>query len=66
MNTQQNQSTISNILPTDEIDLLVLVGTIWRGKWWVVLCSILTTVLGLYYLISVATPMYPARAVVAL
>lgn len=66
MTTHQTQSLNSNNFPTDEIDLWALVGTLWRGKWWIFLCSFMMVCIGIYYLLELATPMYPARAVVAL
>jgi len=50
----------------DEIDLLALVGTLWRGKVWIVLACVLAIFLGGYYAFIGATPLYPAHAVVAL
>lgn len=50
----------------DEIDLLALVRTLWRGKWWIGFFSILGVVLAAYYLTEMAVPKYRATAVVAL
>src|SRR6056297_3096460 len=50
----------------DEIDLLQLVGTLWRGKWIIVLCSLCAILFGAYYAFGVATPMYSARTTLAL
>ena len=50
----------------DEIDLLALLGTLWRGKWWIALATVLAVGLGGYYAFVVATPMYTASATVVL
>jgi len=55
-----------NQIGDDEIDLIALMSTIWRGKWWVVLCTFLAIIMGCYYAFFVATPVYTARAVIAL
>ena len=49
-----------------EIDVLSLLGTLWRGKWIILLCMLLCLGLGGYYTFKMATPLYPAKAVVAL
>lgn len=43
---------------TDEIDLGKLLGTLWRGKFWILLCGLLTLLAGGYYAFMLATPMY--------
>jgi capsular exopolysaccharide synthesis family protein len=50
----------------DEIDLMQLVGTIWRGKWIVALCFLLAVLAGGYYAYGVAVPKYAAEARVVL
>lgn len=50
----------------DEIDLLALLATLWRGKWWIALATVLAILLGGYYAFVVATPMYTASATVVL
>jgi len=50
----------------DEIDLMALVGTLWRGKWWVMLFALLAVVAGGYYAYRVAVPVYTTTATVAL
>jgi uncharacterized protein involved in exopolysaccharide biosynthesis len=50
----------------DEIDLLELARTLWRGRLWILLATVLTVLVGGYYAYGVATPMYTANAVVAL
>lgn len=69
MNTMHVTKPMLNAAPPvadDEIDLMALVATLWRGKWIVALCCGLAILLGGLYAFKVATPMYPARAVVAL
>ena len=56
-----------NVEPQDdEIDLLALTNTLWRGKLWIMLACVLAIFLGGYYAFIGATPLYPAHAVVAL
>lgn len=50
----------------DEIDLIALLGTLWRGKWWIALVTTVAIGLGGYYAFGVATPMYTASATVVL
>lgn len=40
----------------DEIDLLQLAGTLWRGKWIMLLCAAVATFIGGYYAYEVAVP----------
>lgn len=57
------------IAPEDtgsEIDLLVILNTIWRGKWWIILCALVALLIGGYQAFRVAVPVYTAGAVVAL
>lgn len=51
---------------SDEIDLLALLGVLWRGKLWIVLCAVVCVALALFYGTRVAVPMYPARVTLAL
>lgn len=66
MSTLNNSVNVSSAVANDEIDLMALFSTLWRGKWLVVLCAVLAILLGGFYAFSIATPMYPARAVIAL
>jgi len=50
----------------DEIDLLALVGTLWRGKWFIALFGLIAMVLGGYYAYVAAVPIYSASSTVAL
>ncbi|NOA69502.1 polysaccharide biosynthesis tyrosine autokinase [Roseobacter sp. HKCCD7906] len=52
--------------PDDEIDLLALLGTLWRGKWIVLMAAVLSMVLGGVYAFRLAVPLYPATVTVAL
>lgn len=51
---------------TDEIDLIALLGVLWRGKWWILAGSVLAIVVAGFYATRVAVPMYPARTTIAL
>lgn len=59
-------STTETTTPADEIDLIALLGVLWRGKWWIMLFGILGIVAAGFYGTRVAVPMYPARAAIAL
>ncbi|MBS0124935.1 GumC family protein [Thetidibacter halocola] len=48
----------------DELDLFVLLRTIWRGRVWVALCMLACFVVGGYYAYRVAQPAFTASAVV--
>jgi succinoglycan biosynthesis transport protein ExoP len=50
----------------DEIDLLALVRTLWRGKWWIALVSAITVILGGLYAYRLAVPTYSATTQMAL
>jgi capsular exopolysaccharide synthesis family protein len=52
--------------PDDEIDLLALLGTLWRGKWIVLMAAVLSMVLGGVYAFRLTVPLYPATVTVAL
>ncbi|REC55121.1 chain-length determining protein [Rhodosalinus sediminis] len=46
----------------DEIDLLALAGTLWRGKWWIALAMALFVAVAGYYAFAVAEPKYRATS----
>ena len=50
----------------DEIDLMQLFGTLWRGKWVVTFCALLAALIGGYYAYAVAVPKYAATTTLAL
>lgn len=56
--SSSSQSTAQD----DEIDLMELVRTLWRGKWTILLATIIALFLGVYYAIGVAEPDYQSRA----
>lgn len=57
----------TNISPNDdEIDLLQLVETLWRGKWIVLFCASIAIMIGGYYAYVVAVPKYLATTTIAL
>ena len=55
----------SNGAPADEVDLLALVGVLWRAKWLIALLTSVAVAAGVFYLLRVAVPIYTATAVVA-
>jgi len=50
----------------DEIDLMALLGTLWRGKWIIFLLATLAVLAGGYYAYRIAVPVYTTKATVAL
>jgi capsular exopolysaccharide synthesis family protein len=50
----------------DEIDLGQLFRTLWRGKFWILLSMLVTTLVGGYYAYAVAVPLYSTTSVVTL
>lgn len=53
-------------IDSDEIDLLALAGTLWRGKWIIFAIMLCFILVGGYYAFRVAVPRYPATATIAL
>ena len=50
----------------EEVDLMSLFRTLWRGKFFIVLCTALAIVAGIWYAFFQAVPVYTSGAVVAL
>lgn len=50
----------------DEIDLMALLGTLWRGKWIIAGCAALLMLIGGFYVFRVAVPKYQASTTLAL
>jgi capsular exopolysaccharide synthesis family protein len=50
----------------DEIDLLALLRTLWRGKWWIALFAVVAIGIGGYYAYVRAIPTYTATTQMAL
>jgi capsular exopolysaccharide synthesis family protein len=53
-------------IDNDEIDLLALAGTLWRGKWIIAAITLFFIFMGGYYAFRMAVPLYPATATIAL
>ena len=49
-----------------EIDLGQLLHTVWRGKFWILLTTLIALLIGGYYAFRMATPTFTASALVAL
>lgn len=64
--TQGNRPVPNAPISDDEIDLLELFRTLWRGKWWIALVTTLAIFVGGYYAFRIAVPQYTANAVVVL
>ncbi|EAR49648.1 hypothetical protein OG2516_17935 [Oceanicola granulosus HTCC2516] len=56
----------ANSVADDEIDLLALLRTLWRGKWLILLAALLALAAGVYYATQVAEPKYAATTAIAL
>lgn len=65
-NPGRTSQPLDTIPADDEIDLLALARTLWRGKLWIMLATLGAAFVGWGYATQVATPMYTAQAVVAL
>jgi len=64
--TRFTDQTAQTPAGASEIDLLAVAAVIWRAKWWVMACAVLGILAAMVYGFRIATPMYPARATVAL
>lgn len=64
--TDTNRNFVERAMPDDGIDLMALFGTLWRGKWFIVLCAFVGLVLGGLYATQVAVPMYRSSTVLAI
>jgi len=54
--------SLSSAAEDDEIDLMELARSLWRGKWTILLVTVIALCLGAYYAIGVAEPEYESRA----
>lgn len=65
-----SQSAVSHRLASpaedDEIDLSELLGALWRGKFWILLCGFIAAVLGVCYALFAAVPVYTAHSSIVL
>lgn len=50
----------------DSFDLFALLGVMWRGKWWILLCAIIGIVISSLYISRIAVPLYPAVTTIVL
>jgi succinoglycan biosynthesis transport protein ExoP len=69
MNNLNSNRVISHPLlqnPPGELDLTEIIKTFWRGRFVIMLSVILACLVGGLYAYKIASPMYPAKAVVAL
>ncbi|MCG7522711.1 polysaccharide biosynthesis tyrosine autokinase [Ruegeria sp. Ofav3-42] len=60
------RAQVSDASEDDTIDLSVLMGTLWRGKWIIALTTAAAILLGVYYAFVAAVPLYRSTAVVML
>lgn len=61
---KQNMS--NNSMPDDEIDLMALFGTLWRGKLWISLAAFVGLVIGGVYAAQIAVPKYTSTTTLAI
>ncbi|QFS84797.1 polysaccharide biosynthesis tyrosine autokinase [Roseivivax sp. THAF197b] len=73
MNTSISQPIARSGVPApqtdtqdDEIDLMELAGTLWRGKWIIALCAVVAVLIGGAYAYLVAVPKYQASTTLAI
>jgi|AntRauTorcE11898_2_1112593.scaffolds.fasta_scaffold02795_4 capsular exopolysaccharide synthesis family protein len=59
---RSRSQTASSAVEDAEIDLMELIRTLWRGKWTILLATVIAVCLGGYYAIGVAEPDYRSRA----
>ncbi|WP_422026182.1 GumC family protein [Roseovarius sp.] len=59
---EQVRTDVAHASEEDEIDLLELVRALWRGKWTIVLTTVLALMIGGYYAFGVAEPEYQSTA----
>ena len=62
----QRRPTEADTTEDDVIDIGALLATLWRGKWIVLLTTLIAITLGGYYAYVAATPLYTSSAVVML
>ncbi|MEQ3716627.1 polysaccharide biosynthesis tyrosine autokinase [Pseudophaeobacter sp.] len=62
----QRHPTEADTPEDDVIDIGALIATLWRGKWIVLLTTLIAITLGGYYAYVAATPLYTSSAVVML
>ncbi|SFB86378.1 GumC family protein [Tropicimonas isoalkanivorans] len=72
MNTNSliSKDRLTSVLPKgsdeDEIDISNLLYSLWRGKWIILACGLIATMLGAYHAFNNTRPVYTASALVAL
>ncbi|MDK3017757.1 GumC family protein [Pseudodonghicola flavimaris] len=61
-----NQSAQAAFDDGDDVDLIQVLATLWRGKWTILLCAFALTVAGAIYAFGLAVPKYAASTTLAL
>jgi succinoglycan biosynthesis transport protein ExoP len=64
--TTVGRNHAANLAKSDEISLLNLLGTLWRGKSIIVLCVLCTVIIAIWYAFFAAEPMYRSSAQLSL
>lgn len=63
---QSQQPSLEQSQDADIVDLGALFGTLWRGKFWIALTTLIAILIGGYYAYVAATPLFRSTAVVIL
>lgn len=66
LSPQDQNVPVAQVDTDDQIDLLELFATLWRGKWLILFCTALASFLGVYYALFVAEPKFLASTQLAL
>lgn len=65
--TPQDGTTVQTSFENDdEIDLMQIFGTLWRGKWLITFCALVAALMGGYYAYTLSVPKYSATTMLAL
>jgi capsular exopolysaccharide synthesis family protein len=58
--------TMGSTVQDDEMNLMALFSTIWRGKWWILLCALIGLAFGVVYATQVTVPKYSSTTMLAI
>lgn len=61
-----SHTLVDRAIPDDEIDLMALFGTLWRGKWWIALTALVGMIVGGLYATQLAVPKFTSSTVLAI
>lgn len=63
---RSDREPMQTFIEDDEIYLLELLATIWRGKWIILFCAMVAVLICAYYEFGIAFPKYTATTRLAL